>query len=197
MLRFITTAVILGLVTAGIVEVVEVNTGWRQDWVMPVVLAALIGLWAWYEFRYARVSTASPVSSENLHRVLFQLAVALLSFVLGMVGVSWLSGSYVFIPAAFAVIGLIAFVPAMVRWMAFIKAARENPTLMDERIIENAGKSERWAFLASLEIALILGMVDHLDVLPISGATVGFSVAISGVFTGVASQAYFEWRDGK
>lgn len=197
MLRFVTIAAILGLVTAGIVEVAEENTGWRPDWLMPPVVAALIGGWVWYEFRHGRVPAARPENSENLHRILLHMAIVFLVLILGMVGISWLSEPYKFISAGIAAFGLVAAVPVTLRWINLIKAARDNPALIDERILENAGKSERWAFLASLEIALILGMVDHLDVLPISGATVGFSVAIGGVFTGIGSQAYFEWRDGK
>ncbi len=72
---------------------------------------------------------------------------------------------------------------------------KTDPALFDERAQANQRRSEKWAFIATLEIALILGWLDFQDITPLSGAFVGFGAAFAGVMTGLLMQAWFEWRD--
>ena len=50
--------------------------------------------------------------------------------------------------------------------------------------------------LACFETALILGLFDYKGWLVLSGATVGFAVAIAGVVVGLATQLWLEVKDG-
>ena len=195
--KFILTSIIIGLIAVGFSELLQRITNWRGDWIMPPLMAVWIGGWLWYESRHSHATAVQNQDADCLHWTLFQMAAGLLVFIMGMVGLNLISEPYKFVAGGIGVLGFIGAIPAVVRYNEFIKAARHAPALMDERIAENAGKSERWAFLACFEIALILGMIDYLDMVQITGATVGFSAGVGGVFVGIMAQAYYEWRDGK
>lgn len=83
------------------------------------------------------------------------------------------------------------------RQKALSTRAKKDPAFFDERARANTGRAERWAFLAAFEAALILGGLDYLGYMPLSGSFVGFGVAIMGVTVGILAQAWLEWRDSR
>ena len=84
-----------------------------------------------------------------------------------------------------------------IRQNALKLARKQNPALFDERAQANQRKSEKWAFLATLETALVLGLVDFQDIVSLSGAFVGISAGVAGILTGLLVQAWLEWRDSR
>ncbi len=92
-------------------------------------------------------------------------------------------------------IGLAWMIYASIRYYTWIIAARKNPALVDERIRANQKISDKLAFVGCFGTAVILGLLDFMGWVPLSGAIVGISAGIAGLFVGLASQYWLEMRD--
>lgn len=194
MLRFILTALVFGLLGA----VVAVGLDWfgiDTRAYMPFVIGALVVATMPLTDRFFPPgSLPAPPDPERMHWHYLGLALA---------------GSGMFAALAFlqrqqslplfllliASLGLGLWLAA--RQNALRKLYKKNPALFDERAEANQRKAERWAFVATLEVALILGWLDWQQILALSGAFVGFGAAFAGVMAGLLMQAWLEWRDAK
>lgn len=136
------------------------------------------------------------ITENSREKIVLIMAGGLVVFIAGLAGVFRIESSlryyFIFVAAA----GFVALFYGAARFIVWLYAAREKPELFDERVKGNIRKADCWGMLAGLEVALILGLLDFTDTLPLSGAAVGFSAGISAVLVGLLSDAWLEWKDG-
>jgi len=150
------------------------------------------------KFSWLEYVNTSKITDESLQHLLLQMLISLFLFGAGTTAsVWWKEVPGLFFPAlAVAIIGAVWLYKSALLYLTFMVAAQKNPALLDERSLNNQRDSEKWAFVGCLEMALLLGYLDFIGLAAISGATVGFSVAIFGVVVALMRQYWLEKQDG-
>jgi len=194
MLRFMLLSIVAG-VLAALLGLIAQKLGHDSGNLMPFLVAIItLSIIMLTNRHWPPAKISPPPTPDNLHWHYLGLAGAST----GMVGAAVLLKTN---PDQSMIEGVV-FMASVVAGLWFasrqnaLQLARKNdPSLFDERAQANQRKSEKWAFLVALETALILGLVDFLNIASLSGAFVGFSAGAAGIFTGMLAQAWLEWRD--
>lgn len=195
--RFVGKAIILGIVAAALGWGVCFVTGWQSTIIQPLLVGVLISGWLFYEIKDASPEPQQPDGRDHLLRIIIQMAGAFIVAFAGLISAQWADGIVKTGLYALMAIGLICGLPIVARYNNWLKNARNDPTLFDERVSRNMAKSEKWAFLICMETALTMGVMDYLNVVQLSGAIVGFTAASLGIASGLFLQGWYEWQDGK
>ena len=175
---------VLGLLCGGVGFLLKNTLGWEGPLVQIVILvpglAVLFYLWR-------RKADEKRAETEVNWRDTARLALFGSFAVLGIVMTQTTpQGSPpFFIGFVVFVIALIFIVPACIAHMN-----RHIP----KRPRASQVRGDRWGALVTLQIALIGGLLDFIDILSLSGAQVGFAAACTGVLVGISVQAWDEWQ---
>ncbi len=195
-LAIVGVSILSGVVAGGVARGLGLNMVATLEFVQSGMVVLTIWLGGWLGW-WNKVDT-SGISDNSLPKILLHMligaAIIACGAVLGMRFGGKMPGMLV--ASGIGVIGLIWALTASTRFFVWWIAARKNPALADERMRLNRMKSEKWALLACVETALILGLFDYEGWLELSGATVGFAVAIAGLVVGLATQLWLEAKDG-
>jgi len=147
-------------------------------------------------FRWLPKPSTDTITEDSREKILLEMAAGIGVIAIGLAGWHWLSGGLHYTAIFIGAIGFFVMLHAGSRFMVWWHAARENPALNDERVSGNTHKADRWGLLAGVEVATILGLLDYTDILPLSGAAVGFSAMISFILVGILANLWLEWKDG-
>jgi len=194
MIGFILPAIGAGIL-GGLATALLGYLGFDTRVAMPLAvgLAVMPMIWLTNRVRPAR-PTVAPPDPERLYWHYLGLALAGAGLFIALL---WLQEA-----RTAAGFGLLGAALALGLWLSARQNAlrilkRDDPSLFDERAQANQRRSEKWAFIATFEAALILGWLDFQGIAELSGAFVGFGAAFAGAMAGLLGQAWLEWRDSR
>ena len=194
MTRFILFALGFGLL-GGLAEGVLSYFGFNTEAYMPFVIGALVVASMRFADRFfPNKSLPAPPDPERIHWHYLALALAGSGMFAALVLLQRQQSLPLFLLLV-ASLGLGLWLAARQNSLRILY--KQNPALFDERAKANQRKAERWGFVAALEVAVILGWLDWMHIIALSGAFVGFGAAFAGVMAGVLTQAWLEWRDAR
>ncbi len=194
MTRFILDALGFGLL-AGLVGGGLAYYGLDAKAYMPFIVGGLAVMSMWFSDRFYRPkSLPAPPDAKRMHWHYLGLALAGTGMFAALVLLQRHESLPLFL-LLLASMGLGLWLAA--RQNALRILYKQNPALFDERAQANQRRAEKWAFGATLEVAVILGWLDHEQIVALSGAFVGFGAAYAGVMAGLLMQAWLEWRDAR
>lgn len=129
------------------------------------------------------------------------LAVTTVSFCLWFPGLFWAAGLedirdtpvWVAVVAGAAFLVMLVTLPFL--WTE-IRAARADPSLIDERMQRNMDRAYRGAFTATFQIGLLGGLILSYASVPVTPAQVAMGLAVLSQLLWLLHYIWFEWRDG-
>ncbi|WP_147110683.1 hypothetical protein [Tateyamaria sp. syn59] len=130
------------------------------------------------------------------------LLISTLSFVIWMPLLFWFTTAPdplsvpVFIWIVLGLAFLLSLVTAPFLWIE-MRAARADPSLLDERQQTNMARAYRWAFTGTFQIALLGGLaMTYVDV-PLDAAHVAIGLAMISMLLWTLNYTWREWCDGR
>ena len=195
-MRIILLAIVAG-VLCGILILTTQKMGYDSAKLMPLLVIAAVVLATNLSNRlWPPKPMISPPDPDHLHWHYLGMAGVGASMV-GSLFLLRISPSQSSVWGGILIASLAIGLWYAVRQNALRLAYKQDPALFDERAQANQRKSEKWAFLATLETALILGLIDFQNIIDLSGAFVGICAGVAGILTGLLVQAWLEWRDSR
>ena len=194
-LAFFGLAVLNGLIVGPLSKVLHLNFDITLIALQSIMFMLII--WQARKRKWWDKVNTSDITEDSLQKILLHMLISGTIIVCAVLLVLHFGHEWSGMPVAAGIgfIGLFWMGMATMRYTVWIAATHTNPALADERMHFNIKKSEKWAFIACFNIAITLGFIDYNGWLAISGATVGFSAAISSLIVGLTAQMWFETKD--